>query len=1077
MKWTPAQKQAIQEKKRNLFILAGPGSGKTTVLACKVAELLKEGVPSHSILVTTFTHRATEEIKHRISLHCSAQLPHNLLIDTTHGLCRKIIREFYSLFQEPTQFSFLNDIDFRFFLLKEHETLGLVEAYFDSVFDASFGGSKEPIELLHDSIFDLFGLYQRMNENLIELPQVLKELQDKTGESLLMDPFLRQKGMNLSDEQILQIFQKYRKAMWQNKFLDHSQTLKVTHSLLTKFPDLRKTLQERWKFILVDEYQDLSLLQHQIFHLLLGRESQISILADERQSIYGFRGAKVSRFRNSLKDFGEGLVLHMEENFRSTKSIVDFSQKMMPENVLNLTSARKENSPPVFFLEKESPKESARQMAQIIRTLLEKKVITSYSQVALLFNSVRWNCIGWGYLPVLEEEGIPILLNRSGNYFDHPNIRVLMSLLSFLVFGKLAYPDFLSMLENLNFLPETIDCFLEKYDPIISRKALSNQNLESHYSLPNSLDKIRLNLLYQVLIDYPDNQRTHVLKIFFELLKACDLVSILFKKQDFLALDQIAYFSSLLRSYEEYSGEGLSQLLADLGVLQKKRFLEEVHRVPDPNRVLVSTIHNVKGLEYKVVFLCDFVAQTRKRERFRLPKSLEYRSEEHSKKNPSDQNNAHESSPFDESMRLFYVGITRAKDYLFLIYSKEKQKKNPLFQKLRNEPLLERTFDWEKCTTKTTPSSSHSDSHSNFHSDSSSYSNSTQNNKKTNETQKIPEKDKKNILTLSSSALETYEFCPLRYRWEYVFGFQSPKSMESYLGVWIHTILETIHFFRKRNHESISEWVNQEIENNFYSSGIYKYFLNNPQSPNPSPKKLNILQKLPAFLDQVKSTLNQYIENMAKPEEIFAIEKDFEICIDSDSYLKGRMDLILQKKVQNKKIIEIIDFKSSSYPKKEQLLLYALAWQKSQDSLDSILLKSHLFPFQEFLKEFIKNTWSPDTSHLIQENSSETDSIKNQRNEQKNKQKKDSPQEKIKKEPQKELQKKEIRQAKTIQQTVYSIDASPESIQKTETKLQKTIEAIRSESFSPLPSKLKCTICPFGKLCFASPFYVLKEST
>ncbi len=862
MEPTDSQKKAIHDLDHNLLVLSGPGTGKTSIITQKVAYMLEQGYQASEILVTTYTIKATDELKSRVSHYCKTPL-HHLEVHTIHGFCRKVIREFSYLLDPQMDFQLLNAIDQKIMLLQHHETLGLSKSF--------FAGDKE----FYENIFKLFSFYDSFNENLINLSDLKRYVNHSPEGSRSMNLSV-DKGIYLNDHDMIEILKNYRQFMWDQKWLDHSQSLKTVYILLKKYDEPREVLRNRYKYILVDEYQDTSRLQHEIFRLLASESTKICAVGDDDQGIYQFRGASVDHLFSFDKDFPNVKTYRIGENFRSTENIVQLSKGLIESNEKrsdkDLISMRGKGSE-VFLIEGSTKQESGEIICQAIKEMMESRVVTSYSEIALLFRSVKWGFIGGGYKKVLVDHKIPCIIHKSGSLFDNEAVRFFTEFLDMITRdSEFESQRFINILVRLNLSEETFNAFLEHSRFKMSLDTLSPEHLKDTYHIVDSIDFKKLSSIYQMVVKAKKGDEQNILATLYSLFNLSDHFSMALNKKDSKTLPQIAYLTFLAQSYETWGGKSLRSFVDQLLMFRDKRTLEEVLLEEEKDGVHVSTIHNVKGLEYKAVFVCDFDPVSRWSNDFYVPQQLLPRLDRSSDRQ-------------DNQNRLFYVALTRATDFLFLCHAKTSQYGKPI----RRNNFIEKALR----------------DHDLKHYEPKSF-----------QEPPIPFTPDNNSAILSVSisytAFQSYETCPLKYQLENVYRFKSTETYHTKLGTVIHKVLEKIHLSdrhsQKVSEESILQLFKRHMGNQgFTADGI----------------------ESEASIEGKEMLLSYFRKHYPPASTIRHVETDFEVFLGDHRFV-GTIDLVLKNEDDR---VEIIDFKTGKAVDsvEEQLLAYAMAYQMQFD--------------------------------------------------------------------------------------------------------------------------------------------------
>ena len=352
LRLTKKQQEAVEYLDSPLLIVAAPGTGKTRVLTHKVLHLVEKGYNPNKILVTTFTKKAAGELKERLREKLGDKVE-NMQISTMHSFCEKMLKTFpeYYDFFEP-----LDDLD-QFFYVN---------------YARNRYGAKGP------NTHELIGFYNKCTENDVD-PEKLVDYLTK----------------NRASEEHIAIARSYSRYIEDlldpsNKRLDFALLQREFYRLLKNNKELLNRVRDLYDYILIDEYQDTNPIQDAIFRLISEPKYKITVVGDEDQSIYGFRGASIKNFREFPDRYPEVKTIKLEENFRSSKEIVDvFDSFMKPHRTFQkeIFTENPDFSNPILLSAK-TPEEEAKMIVDWIKKLVQDHNV-KYSDVAILFRSIK----------------------------------------------------------------------------------------------------------------------------------------------------------------------------------------------------------------------------------------------------------------------------------------------------------------------------------------------------------------------------------------------------------------------------------------------------------------------------------------------------------------------------------------------------------------------------------------------------------------------------------------------------------------------------------------------------------------
>lgn len=582
------QKKAVMHLNGPCLVLAGAGSGKTRVLTTRIAYLIDNGIPSYNILAITFTNKAAKEMKERVE----TLVPGNYaFLGTFHSLGVRILREN----------SKECGLESNFTILDSDDVLSLIKRIMKNK-------AIDPKELAPSYVRNRISFIK--NENLSS-----KEIDNLFN--------------TISEKRVLDIYQTYQELIHKNNSVDFDDLLVLPVELFKKYPEILDKYQEKFKYILVDEYQDTNEVQYQFNKLLASKYRNLFVVGDANQSIYGFRNANFRNILNFEKDYKDAYVVTLESNYRSTNNILECANCVIRNNKerkeLNLKGTIGDGVK-TQYITCENGKMEALTIIDEIKKLYNQGY--DYKDIGILY---RTN----GQSRLLEEvflkENIPY--NVVGAYYFYQRKEI---------------KDLLSYLKLINNQNDDIALRRVINEPKrgIGEKAienLSNEATRLGSSMFDAISKGRELAFKELILDMIKAQDNLSLTEFIDYVidKSGMKESLTSEKslENDLRLDNLEEFKSVTASFEERTG---SANLSD--------FLEEISLVADisehkeeKDAVTLMTIHSAKGLEFDCVFLCGM-------EEGIFPH----------------QNSFGSDAEIEEERRLCYVGITRARKVLYL---------------------------------------------------------------------------------------------------------------------------------------------------------------------------------------------------------------------------------------------------------------------------------------------------------------------------------------------------------------------------------------------------------------------------
>lgn len=602
-----AQRNAVLPEKGSLLVVAGAGSGKTRVITARIAHLiLEKNVPAHQIVALTFTNKAANEMKERIGryLGSNSELP---FIGTFHSYCLYLLKQNGELLEQPF-FSILDSDD------QQKMVSQLLKAH---------GVNKRitPSQI----IYQISHLKNQMQNPL-------------TASDISLD-------LHLFNE----IYNAYEREKRVSKCLDFDDLLLHALALFTKYPSFKKEFQETVRHILIDEYQDTNLVQHEFLKHMAQHNNNMNIdsvcvVGDEDQSIYSWRGATVANVMNFTHDFPGTTLIKIEQNYRSVQPILEVANHVIKNNRYrnpkNLWSDRqaRDRIRVIACMSNYQEGDMIAQLATIISTQ------QSLSSVAVLY---RAHYQSRTVEEALVKYSIPYKIIGGVQFYERKEIKDLLAYLRLYVnpFDRTAF------FRVINCPTRGLGAKFEElcYDrwneqPFLSFKDILNGIIEDKAVPPAKCLTLREFLRIFSAIE----QNTTPLKALELIIAHVAYISYLKQAYDTEeAQSRIDNVKELLRALSHFEANGITTI----GKLLDEIALMQEHHVEDETKdpILLMTLHAAKGLEFDMVILCGL-------EEGLLPSSRSLVTDE----------------GLEEERRLFYVGITRAKERLLLTHARHR---------------------------------------------------------------------------------------------------------------------------------------------------------------------------------------------------------------------------------------------------------------------------------------------------------------------------------------------------------------------------------------------------------------------
>jgi len=605
------QKSAVEAVEGPVLIFAGAGSGKTRVLTHKLFYLVNEGLfKPEEILAVTFTNKAAKEMKDRVMKLLKAN-ELSLSIGTFHSICARILRE---------------DI----------QVLGFSKHF--AIYDV-----KDQLDLIKV-------LYEKndISKTLI-IPSQLRN-QISLFKNKMIDPkTVERRARTILEKTVSKIYAEYQKALKLNDALDFDDLLIFPLEIFNKKPSTLKKYQTRWKYILVDEYQDTNRAQFEFLTLLAQKHQNICVVGDDDQSIYGWRGAEISNILDFEKTFSSCRVFTLEKNYRSTQEILNAATAVVMNNDKrankNLIAANGPGEALGLIETNDEQEEASAIVSSIEKEIkLNKRTFNNFSVL------YRTNAQSRALEESFIRQGIPYNIIGSVRFYERKEVKNVLAYLRLVVNLR----DTISLRRIINFPArgigaKTIDKCVQQAenDKIEFIDVLKNPDkMDIRGKQANALSKF-----YNIIKKYHDlREKLSASELARSLIEEIGVLSYFKNSTEPDAKDRFDNVAELLTSIEEFSSRDQE---ANLG-----RFLEDVslqtdidHWNDSDNRVTMMTIHSSKGLEFPVVFIAGMDEGL-----FPLFNSIDDKKE------------------LEEERRLFYVALTRAEERVYILYATNRRR-------------------------------------------------------------------------------------------------------------------------------------------------------------------------------------------------------------------------------------------------------------------------------------------------------------------------------------------------------------------------------------------------------------------
>ena len=620
---TDSQKDAIYHKEGPLLVLAGPGSGKTRVITCRIAALIESGVRPYHICAITFTNKAAEEMRTRVAESVSVPGAH---VSTFHSLCVWILRRYA-------------------------ETAGIQSNF--SIFDVKDQQRciKEAIKDCHVDVTNFTPV--RMLDFISRLKNDLESAQQFESRA---DDFF--------EKNAAKVYTRYQQILRQNNALDFDDLLVQTAFLLRDYPQVRAELSGRFRYLLVDEYQDTNHAQYQIAKGIALAHRNICVTGDPDQSIYGWRGADIENILIFEKDWPEAKVVKLEENFRSTPNILGKADQLIASNTKRKAKqliATKDKGADVVIEPCEDESAEAHWVAQQAEKLIDEG--TDPNQIAVFY---RVNSMSRAVEEAFVQRQLPYQVVRGVEFYSRKEVRDLLSYLKVMVNPQ----DDVAFLRAVGTHPrgigktslQRLGQFAHVHGLSLLDAALRAEQVEA----VNRPTRGRIVEFAKTVQQSRDDMDGDVAQLMERVFDESGLAKSLHADPD--ALDNINELISAAAEYDQRAEEpNLMDYLQMIALYSDSDAYDA-----ESGRVSLMTMHAAKGLEFDHVFIVGL-------EDGILP---------HERSSVS-------SDDLEEERRLFFVGITRARQALKVTYARHRVIRGQFIRSTPSQFLYEIGFEGE----------------------------------------------------------------------------------------------------------------------------------------------------------------------------------------------------------------------------------------------------------------------------------------------------------------------------------------------------------------------------------------------
>ena len=608
----PAQKKAVEHIDGPLLIMAGAGSGKTKVLTCKIANLLAHGVSPYNILAITFTNKAATEMRERAERMIGTPAK-SVWLSTFHSFCARFLRY-------------------------EVESTGIYKKNF-VIYDAS------------DSQTVVKSCLKEMNLDDKQFAPNSVQSAISNAKNMLMGPreYERSAG-TFFEKKTAELYKLYAQKLRANNAMDFDDLLLVSVALLEENEEVRTKYQQRFQYILVDEYQDTNGAQYQLTKLLAAQHHNLCVVGDADQSIYGWRGADIRNIMNFEQDYPESRTIKLEQNYRSTKHILEAANAVIENNhnrkPKELWTENATGEPITSYFASDERDEARYILKEILRQNTIHNV--SYGDIAILYRTNAQS-------RVLEEsfmrEGVPYTMVGGLKFYDRKEIKDMIAYLR-VIFNPL---DSVSLMRIINVPKRGLgDTSMGRLNAFAVENELSIFDVLSSPDLLGEIPGLssrargaleRFSVFIFELVEAAEQLTVHALieRVFQDSGYLAELEKEQ-KPENVSRVENIKEFVGVAKDFEKTTEDepNLENFLAQIALIS------DIDRADmEEDRVTLMTLHSAKGLEFPVVFMAGMEEGL-----FPHVRTLM------------------EPEQLEEERRTCYVGITRAQRKLYLTHAR-----------------------------------------------------------------------------------------------------------------------------------------------------------------------------------------------------------------------------------------------------------------------------------------------------------------------------------------------------------------------------------------------------------------------
>lgn len=604
----PVQRQAVQHADGPLLLLSGAGSGKTRVITYRIAYLLRHHrVSPFNVLAVTFTNKAAEEMKSRLDGLVGEETTKLIWVSTFHASCARILR-------------------------RDIERLGYSRSF--TIYD-----TVDQLAVIKEILKNL-----QMREEMNNPKAVLSQISKAKNDFVTPDEFL-QTADGYFEENIAKIYPLYQDYLRENNSLDFDDLIGLTVKLFSSCPDVLDYYRSKFRYILVDEYQDTNRGQYLLVHALAKQHQNICAVGDDDQSIYSWRGADINNILDFEKDYPKTTVLRLEQNYRSTQNILSAAYEVVRNNRLRKEKKLWTGNGQGDLIDCYEAIDEVDEAKHVIKQIREARSQgLNYTDCVIFY---RINAQSRAFEDALRGANIPYQIVGGVRFYDRREIKDLIAYLRVIV-----NPDDSISLRRIINVPRrgiggTTLGKLEDYADEEQTDLFSALRRVDEISTLRVAAKTKIQEFVQ-LIESFDPSRPPV-EIINDLLDVTDYLTFLKSDNTIEAMGRVEYVSEFISAAARYEGNEPEPTLS--GFLELITLVADVDSMDDRSDVVtLMTLHSAKGLEFPIVFMAGV-------EEGSLPHQRAFADE----------------AELEEERRLCYVGLTRAKERASLSHARTRR--------------------------------------------------------------------------------------------------------------------------------------------------------------------------------------------------------------------------------------------------------------------------------------------------------------------------------------------------------------------------------------------------------------------